>query len=295
MLVAFKHRIEFLRDWSNSATRSSRLTAGVDLFRHGLGSMRVVRAARAAGPPPLFAGCSRSRCSVLEWAEPLMFDDQEVTIEESICSSAADASPSSPPTSCLPCTAAPPSMSDRAGHRSGLRHEPSTRPITRRRLIVPPRWSPPTMKTLKPSSREASNAGRCTCTPANSGLSNGPTAGPARIAGARAPARPRRAAPVQVAGPAPAVRQLRQGRAVHDVHKNLAADLRKRLLLLGGPSSQTGSTWSTSTSSPSESSTEAQPGTRLPFMDDDKAIELWCEILLELGESRWDGGFLHDE
>ena len=40
---------------------------------------------------------------------------------------------------------------------------------------------------------------------------------------------------------------------------------------------------------------EAQPGTRLPLMNDDKAIELWREMLLELGETRWDAEFLHDE
>ena len=40
---------------------------------------------------------------------------------------------------------------------------------------------------------------------------------------------------------------------------------------------------------------EAQPGTRLPLMNDDKAIELWREMLLELGESRWDADFLNDE
>ena len=30
-------------------------------------------------------------------------------------------------------------------------------------------------------------------------------------------------------------------------------------------------------------------------MDDEKAVELWREVLLELGEERWDAGFLHDE
>ena len=30
-------------------------------------------------------------------------------------------------------------------------------------------------------------------------------------------------------------------------------------------------------------------------MDDAKAIDLWREVLLELGESRWDAELLHDE
>ena len=40
---------------------------------------------------------------------------------------------------------------------------------------------------------------------------------------------------------------------------------------------------------------EAEPGARLHWMDDAKAIELWDEMLLELGETRWDAEFLHDE
>jgi superfamily I DNA/RNA helicase len=40
---------------------------------------------------------------------------------------------------------------------------------------------------------------------------------------------------------------------------------------------------------------EAQPGARLYWMDDAKAIDLWREVLLELRESLWDAEFLHDE
>ena len=40
---------------------------------------------------------------------------------------------------------------------------------------------------------------------------------------------------------------------------------------------------------------EAQPGARLHMMNDDKAVDLWREVLLGLRETRWDADFLNDE
>ena len=96
------------------------------------------------------------------------------------------------------------------------------------------------------------------------------------------------------------VQRLPSGSSGKDVllttfNKNLAADLRQRLLLLGGPELLDRVDVVNIDRLASQVVNEAQPGARLHLMDDDKAIELWREVLLELGETRWDAEFLHDE
>ena len=96
------------------------------------------------------------------------------------------------------------------------------------------------------------------------------------------------------------VQRLPSGSSGKDVllttfNKNLAADLRQRLLLLGGPDLLDRVDVVNIDRLASQVVNEAQPAARLHLMDDDKAIELWREVLLELGESRWDAEFLHDE
>ena len=78
-------------------------------------------------------------------------------------------------------------------------------------------------------------------------------------------------------------------------NKNLAADLRKRLLVLGGRELLDRVDVVNIDRLASQVVTEAEPGTRRHWMDDTKAVELWREVLLELGETRWDAEFLHDE
>ena len=78
-------------------------------------------------------------------------------------------------------------------------------------------------------------------------------------------------------------------------NKNLAADLRQRLLLLGGPELLDRVDVVNIDRLATQVVNEAQPGARLHWMDDAKAIDLWREVLLELGETRWDAEFLHDE
>ncbi|MBV9445617.1 MAG: UvrD-helicase domain-containing protein [Streptosporangiaceae bacterium] len=78
-------------------------------------------------------------------------------------------------------------------------------------------------------------------------------------------------------------------------NKNLAADLRQRLLLLGGPELLDRVDVVNVDKLAMQVVSETQPGTRLHWMDDDKAIELWREVLLGLGSSRWDAEFLNDE
>ena len=151
-------------------------------------------------------------------------------------------------------------------------------------------------RRCRPSSREASNAGRCTCTPCSGGSSNGPTADPARVSGGPGTGK----TIVALHRVKWLVQRLPSGSSGKDVlfttfNKNLAADLRQRLLLLGGPELLDRVDVVNIDRLATQVVNEAQPGARLHWMDDDKAIDLWREMLLELGETRWDAEFLHDE
>jgi superfamily I DNA/RNA helicase len=78
-------------------------------------------------------------------------------------------------------------------------------------------------------------------------------------------------------------------------NKNLAVDLRQRLLLLGGPELLDRVDVINIDQLANQVVHEAQPATRLHMMNDDKAVDLWREVLLELQETRWDAEFLNDE
>jgi superfamily I DNA/RNA helicase len=78
-------------------------------------------------------------------------------------------------------------------------------------------------------------------------------------------------------------------------NKNLAADLRSRLLELAGRDILDRVEVINIDALASKVVTEAEPGTRRHWMDDSKAIEAWETMLLELGATGWDGRFLNDE
>jgi superfamily I DNA/RNA helicase/mRNA-degrading endonuclease RelE of RelBE toxin-antitoxin system len=78
-------------------------------------------------------------------------------------------------------------------------------------------------------------------------------------------------------------------------NKNLAADLRSRLLELAGREILDRVEVINIDALASKVVTEAEPGTRRHWMDDSKAIEAWETMLLELGVTGWDGRFLNDE
>jgi superfamily I DNA/RNA helicase len=78
-------------------------------------------------------------------------------------------------------------------------------------------------------------------------------------------------------------------------NKNLAADLRSRLLELAGRDILDRVEVINIDALASRVVAEAEPGLRRNWMDDAKAEELWEEILLELGTQQWDARFLHDE
>jgi superfamily I DNA/RNA helicase/mRNA-degrading endonuclease RelE of RelBE toxin-antitoxin system len=78
-------------------------------------------------------------------------------------------------------------------------------------------------------------------------------------------------------------------------NKNLAADLRSRLLELAGRDILDRVEVVNIDALAAKVLTEAEPGIRRHWMDDSKAIEAWESLLLELGVTNWDARFLHDE
>ncbi|MGH3279223.1 MAG: UvrD-helicase domain-containing protein, partial [Trebonia sp.] len=78
-------------------------------------------------------------------------------------------------------------------------------------------------------------------------------------------------------------------------NKNLAADLRSRLLELAGRELLDQVEVVNIDALAAKVVTEAAPGTRRHWMDDSKAVGAWETLLLELGVTGWDARFLYDE
>jgi superfamily I DNA/RNA helicase/mRNA-degrading endonuclease RelE of RelBE toxin-antitoxin system len=79
-------------------------------------------------------------------------------------------------------------------------------------------------------------------------------------------------------------------------NKNLATDLRNRLLELGGPAVLDRVDVVNIDALATRVGGEAEPGVRRHWINDDsQAVEHWRQMLLELGERTWTAEFLHDE
>ncbi|MEU2346096.1 UvrD-helicase domain-containing protein [Streptomyces sp. NPDC013082] len=95
------------------------------------------------------------------------------------------------------------------------------------------------------------------------------------------------------------VRQLPPGRDKHVLlttyNKNLAADLRSRLLELGGEELLSRVEVSHVDQLALRIVREAEPGNGKQAIDDSQAVREWRGLLDELGENYWDPEFLHDE
>ncbi|ROQ35006.1 AAA domain-containing protein [Streptomyces sp. PanSC19] len=95
------------------------------------------------------------------------------------------------------------------------------------------------------------------------------------------------------------VRQLPPGRdkpvLLTTYNKNLAADLRSRLLELGGEELLARVEVSHVDQLALRIVREAEPGSGKQVMDDSQAVREWRALLDELGEEGWDPEFLHDE
>ncbi|MFG3159819.1 UvrD-helicase domain-containing protein [Streptomyces sp. NPDC048232] len=95
------------------------------------------------------------------------------------------------------------------------------------------------------------------------------------------------------------VRQLPPGRdkpvLLTTYNKNLAADLRARLLELGGEELLSRVEVSHVDQLALRVVREAEPGSGKQAIDDSQAVREWRGLLDELGEDGWDAEFLHDE
>ncbi|MGX1633696.1 UvrD-helicase domain-containing protein [Streptomyces albidoflavus] len=78
-------------------------------------------------------------------------------------------------------------------------------------------------------------------------------------------------------------------------NKNLAADLRSRLLELGGEQLLARVEISNVDQLALRIVREAEPGSRKQTIDDNQAVREWRTMLEELAETAWDAEFLHDE
>jgi superfamily I DNA/RNA helicase len=78
-------------------------------------------------------------------------------------------------------------------------------------------------------------------------------------------------------------------------NKNLAADLRARLLALGGPETLARVEIAHVDQLATRVVREADPGSVKSRIDDTRALNEWRQILLETGETKWDADFLMDE
>ncbi|MEU9136817.1 UvrD-helicase domain-containing protein [Streptomyces sp. NPDC048404] len=78
-------------------------------------------------------------------------------------------------------------------------------------------------------------------------------------------------------------------------NKNLAADLRSRLLSLGGPQLLARVDILHVDQLATRVVSEADPGNIKRRIDDTQALREWRQLLLEIGENRWDAEFLSDE
>ncbi|MEV0230908.1 UvrD-helicase domain-containing protein [Nonomuraea sp. NPDC050786] len=78
-------------------------------------------------------------------------------------------------------------------------------------------------------------------------------------------------------------------------NKNLAADLRQRLLELAGPEMVKRVEIVNIDKLATQIVAEAEPGGRRRWIDDTKALQEWQDLLTEVGETRWDAEFMHAE
>ncbi|MWA06518.1 AAA family ATPase [Actinomadura sp. LD22] len=78
-------------------------------------------------------------------------------------------------------------------------------------------------------------------------------------------------------------------------NKNLAADLRKRLLELGGSEVAARVDIVNIDRLATQIVTKVEPGGKRRWIDDNKALQEWRDLLAELNETTWDAEFLHAE
>ena len=295
MLVTVKHRSESYDNPERYAYQINQVTGGIDFY--DMASLAgTVKPPAPAGPPPLFAGYSESQLIELGVGRPLLSTIGKITTEEQLLEFAE----------CVPQLTADVLLALYDGASVEEVMEQVTAPVAAAEPVDPTDYAaaaarPASLVTTDDETLQAILQGgferwQVYLHPVQRRVVERSYSGPARVSGGPGTGK----TIVALHRVKWLVQRLPSGSSGKDVlfttfNKNLAADLRQRLLLLGGPELLDRVDVVNIDRLATQVVNEAQPGTRLHWMDDAKAIDLWREVLLELGETRWDAEFLHDE
>jgi mRNA-degrading endonuclease RelE of RelBE toxin-antitoxin system len=295
MLVTVKHRSESYDNMDRYAHQVNQVTGGIDVY--DMASLaETVKPPAPAGPPPLFAGYSEAQLTGLGVGKPLLSTIGKITTEEQLLEFAE----------CVPQLTADVLLALHDGASVEEVMEQVTAPVAATGPVDPADYAaaadrPASLVTTDDETLQAILQGgferwQVYLHPVQRRVVERSYSGPARVSGGPGTGK----TIVALHRVRWLVQHLPPGSTGQDVllttfNKNLANDLRKRLLLLGGPELLDRVDVVNIDRLAARVVNEAQPGTRLPMMDDDRATELWREMLLELGETRWDAEFLHDE
>ena len=295
MLVTVKHRSESYDNPERYAYQINQVTGGIDFY--DMASLTgTVKSPAPAGPPPLFARYSQSQLIELGVGRPLLSTIGKITTEEQLLEF----------TECVPRLTADVLLALHDGASVEEVMEQVTAPVSVAEPVDPTDYAaavarPASLVTTDDETLQAILQGgferwQVYLHPVQRRVVERSYSGPARVSGGPGTGK----TIVALHRVKWLVQRRSSGSSGKDVlfttfNKNLAADLRQRLLLLGGKELLDRVDVVNIDRLATQVVNEAQPGSRLHWMDDSKAIDLWREVLLELGETRWDAEFLHDE
>ena len=295
MLVTVKHRSESYDHMDRYAHQINQVTGGIDFY--DMASLDgTVKPPAPTGPPPLFAGYSESQLTGLGVGRPLLSTIGKITTEEQLLEFAE----------CVPQLTADVLLALHDGASVEEVMEQVTAPVSATEPVDPTDYAaaadrPASLVTTDDETLQAILAGgferwQVYLHPVQRRVVERSYSGPARVSGGPGTGK----TIVALHRVRWLVQHLPSDSTGRDVlfttfNRSLAGDLRKRLLLLGGPELLDRVDVVNIDQLATRIVNEAQSGARLPLMNEGKAIELWNEMLLELGETRWDAGFLYDE
>jgi mRNA-degrading endonuclease RelE of RelBE toxin-antitoxin system len=295
MLVTVKHRSESYDNMDRYAHQVNQVTGGIDFY--DMASLDgTVKPPAPAGPPPLFARYSQAQLIELGVGKPLLSTIGKITTEEQLLEFA----------DCVPQFTADVLFALHDGASVEQVMEQVTAPVAATEPVDPADYAaaadrPASLvttddETLQAILQQGFERWQVYLHPVQRRAVERSYSGPARVSGGPGTGK----TIVALHRVRWLVQHLPSGGTGKEVllttfNRNLANDLRQRLLLLGGPDLLDRVDVVNIDRLASQVVNEAQPAARLNLMDNDKAIELWREVLLELGESRWDAEFLNDE
>jgi superfamily I DNA/RNA helicase/mRNA-degrading endonuclease RelE of RelBE toxin-antitoxin system len=297
MLVTVRHRSESYDNMDRYAHQVNQVTGGIDFY--DMASLaEAVKPPAPAGPagPPLFAGYSEAQLIELGVGRPLLSTIGKITTEEQLLEFAE----------CVPQLTADVLLALHDGASVEEVMEQVTAPVAAAEPVDRADYAaaadrPASLVTTDDETLQAILQGgferwQVYLHPVQRRVVERSYSGPARVSGGPGTGK----TIVALHRVRWLVQHLPPGSSGQDVllttfNRNLATDLRKRLLLLGGPELLDRVDVINIDQLATRVVNEAQPGTRLHWMDDDKATDLWRAVLLELGETRWDAEFLYDE